>query len=277
MLAAMTPSEVEPSGGARGDAPVVFDRVADSYDATRGFPPGVEERVTERVLAAGRLGPTSRVLEIGVGTGRIALPLAGRVEAVIGIDLSAPMLARLEAKRGGRPVFSARADAGCLPFPAASFDAVIGVHVFHLLPRWREALREVARVLRPGAPLLHAADDASGGEVWAEFRRRIATENGLENVGVPRARFEDFPEHEGWTLAGEVQRVAFTRALTPQALLDRLERRSWSLTWNLGDAELARLSAALRAELLARHGALDAPLEIPSGFWIRAYLPPRGA
>jgi ubiquinone/menaquinone biosynthesis C-methylase UbiE len=255
-------------------APVVFDRVADSYDQTRGFPPGVEDTVAELVASAGGLGPESRALEIGIGTGRIALPLAARVGSVVGLDLSTPMLARLLAKRGERRVRAIRADAARLPFPAASFDAVIGVHVFHLIPRWREVLAEAVRVLRPGARLLVAADDASSGNVWADWRRRFTAELGLENAGVPRDRFEDFPAIEGWTLVGPAARIAFERRMPPQALLDRMAKRSWSLTWDLSDADLERLVATLRAELLARYGSLDAPVAMPSGFWVRAWLPP---
>jgi ubiquinone/menaquinone biosynthesis C-methylase UbiE len=258
-----------------GAAPVVFDRVAESYDETRGFPPGVEDAVAELIAAAGGLGPASRALELGIGTGRIALPLAARVGSVIGVDLSAPMLAVLAAKRGARPVRAALADAARLPFPGASFDAVIGVHVFHLIPRWREVLAETARVLRPGARLLVAADDASGADLWAQWRRRLWNELGIENAGVPRRRFEDFPAVEGWTRVEPVHRIAFERRLPPQALLDRMAKRSWSQTWKMRDDDLARLVDELRAELVARYGSLDEPVAVQSGFWVRAWLPRR--
>jgi SAM-dependent methyltransferase len=261
----------EPRGA---DEPVVFDRVADSYDATRGFPPGVGARAAERIAAAGRLGPGSRVLELGIGTGRIALPLAERIGALWGVDLSAPMLARLASKPGAERVRVARADAARLPFPDAAFDAVLGVHVFHLIPRWREVLRETARVLAPGGRLLHAADDASSGDLWVKWRQRLVDEHGIENAGVPRARFEDFPEHEGWTQDGEPERLAFERVLTPRVMLERITGRSWSITWELSDAQVAELAQGLRAELVERYGALDEPVRVSAAFWVRAYRPP---
>ena len=73
------------------------------------------------------------------------------------------MLAQLAAKRGARRVDPVRADATRLPFADGCFDAVLAVHVFHLIPRWRDVLAEVARVLRPDGSLLHAADDQSAG------------------------------------------------------------------------------------------------------------------
>ena len=79
------------------DASTYGDRFADVYDDWYGDVTDVEacaERVAE--LAAG--GP---VLELGVGTGRLALPLAARGVEVHGIDTSAAMLDRLRAKPGG--------------------------------------------------------------------------------------------------------------------------------------------------------------------------------
>jgi len=254
------------------DAPttsIAFDRAAGYYDATRGYPPGVDARVAALIAEAGALGPTSRVLEIGVGTGRIALPLSAHVARVFGVDLAAPMLEKLRAKRGQRRVAVARADAARLPLRDASVDAVLGVHVFHLIPRWREVLEEVRRVLRPGGVLLHAADEQSA--FRRAWRERIEVELGTEHVGVPRARFEDFPEEHGWRLDGPVRRLAFETRLTPQDLLDRMARRTWSVTWRLSDAELERTVTALREELLARFGDLGREVALEAGFWVRAY------
>lgn len=250
--------------------PVVFDRAAGFYDATRGFPPGVERDVAALLADAGGLGPESRVLEVGIGTGRIALPLAAHVGHVVGVDLSAPMLRQLLERRGTAHVGVARADAARLPFATASFDAAVGVHVFHLIPAWREALAEIARVLRPGGALLHAADQEGSLGLSAH---RLAAELGYENAGVPRDRLETFLEEEGWRPA-PVRRIDFTRSTTPRTLLDRMSTRSWSVTWQMTDADLARVVERLRAELIRRYGALDRPIEMQTGFWVRRHLPP---
>jgi SAM-dependent methyltransferase len=254
------------------DGPVVFDRAAPTYDATRGFPPGVDERVAALIAEAGGLGRGSLLLEIGVGTGRVALPLAKRVRGVVGVDLSRAMMQELVAKRGRLAVDLARADAARLPFRDASFDAVLGVHVFHLIPRWREVLAEIARVLRPGAPLLHGADDRMGD--WATWRDRFAREHRVENVGVSHDRFATFPEDEGWQLRGAPHRIDFPRALQPRQMLERMARRDWSFTWRMSDAQLEEAVDALRGELLGRYGDLDRTVELPGGFWVHAYLPP---
>ena len=281
---------------------VVFDRVAGDYDATRGFPPGVEEAVADAFVRAGGLGPASRLVEVGVGTGRIALPLAARVGGIVGIDRSAPMLAKLVTKRAARPVAAVRGDGARprsagglavvrgdgarprsagglaavrgdgtrLPLADASVDAAVAVHVFHLIPGWRAVLAELARVLRPGGLLLYGGDDAMRGAAWRRWRDRTESQFGVENVGVPRARLESFLEDEGWRPAG-VERVRFTRRERPSRLLAQVEERTWSSTWRMSDAQLAEATAALRADLVAAFGDLEREVELESGFWVRAY------
>lgn len=258
-----------------GQESVSFDRAAGFYDETRGFPPGVETRVAALVAEAGGLGPASRVLELGVGTGRIALPLAARVREVVGVDRSRPMLEQLLGKRGDRRIRAILADATALPVAARTFDAVLAVHVFHLIPRWRSVLDEAARALRPGGLLLHAADDQSA--VWAAWRQRLDAEIGYEHPGVPRARFESFPADEGWVFVPPVHALRFTRTIEPKELLDRMAQRTWSVTWRMRDEELARAVDALRTELVARFGALDRRVEVETGFWVRAFRPPDAA
>src|SRR5690606_5862653 len=102
---------------------VSFDRAVEYYDHTRGFPPGIEPHIAALFVGAGGLSSQSRVLEIGVGTGRIALPLARHVGAYFGVDLSAGMLGKLRGKQQSEPIHVAQGDITQLPFAAASFDA----------------------------------------------------------------------------------------------------------------------------------------------------------
>jgi SAM-dependent methyltransferase len=92
------------------------ERVAARYDQPSGgmFDPAAIEPVVERLV---ELAGSGRALELGIGTGRIALPLAQRGVPVHGIELSRAMVARLRAKPGGEAIgvtvgdfASARAD-----------------------------------------------------------------------------------------------------------------------------------------------------------------------
>ncbi len=253
---------------------VAFDRAAGFYDATRGFPPGVDERVGELFVAAGGLGRGSRLLEVGIGTGRIALPLARHVGLYTGVDLARAMLGELVRKASDVRVRPVRADATRLPFASRAFDAAIGVHVFHLIPGWRSVLKELARVLRPEGLLLHGGDEQQRGEAWSTWRRRVEASFGMENVGVPRERIQSFLAEEGWRPAGERRELRFARTLRPRELIESVRGRLWSMCWRMSDTQVEQAAAALETDLVTRFGDLDRPVELEAGFWVQAHHPP---
>lgn len=120
-----------------------FDPVADVYDATRGLPPSLMDRVANVLVDV--LGRDGLVLEAGVGTGRFAAPLRARGVRVVGVDIAPRMVARARAKGCG-DLFLATATR--LPFRDRVFHACLTVHMLHLVPAWRDLLREIARVTR---------------------------------------------------------------------------------------------------------------------------------
>ena len=156
--------------GSRQPDSIAFDRAAGYYDESRGVPAAVEELVADQLEAA--VGPAGRLLEVGAGTGRIALPLHRRGRRIVGVDLSRPMLDRYRAKaaaEGLAPPPVLQADATRLPFPDAGFDAVLEVHVLNLVPGWRRALAEARRVLVAGGLLLSGGgggDERGRGMGW---------------------------------------------------------------------------------------------------------------
>src|SRR5207245_4904067 len=107
---------------------VNFDRAAARYDATRGFPPETEAEVA--ALLAAELAGRGRCLEIGVGTGRIAVPLRRSGVDVYGVDISVAILREPLRKGESGPLpWVAYADATALPFDDASFGAGLACHV----------------------------------------------------------------------------------------------------------------------------------------------------
>ena len=78
-----------------------FDRVADRYDATRVHPAEASAEIAAGLMRVGGLQSGAEVLEIGIGTGRIALPLLASGVNVTGIDIAPRMLEQLEAKVRG--------------------------------------------------------------------------------------------------------------------------------------------------------------------------------
>jgi SAM-dependent methyltransferase len=144
-----------------------YDHDAADYDVRHGDRRSVvRARVVDRVLLAG-IGGATRVLEIGVGTGRLLAQVRAPVR--VGIDIAAGMLAQAAA----RGLIVARADGHQLPFADETFDAVIaGKGSLRYLDPAR-ALAEAARVLRPGGAL---AFHLYGGAVWSPRRAPPASD-----------------------------------------------------------------------------------------------------
>jgi len=103
-----------------------------------------------------RLPAGATVLDMGCGPGVATALLAekGRSRLVAAFDFDAGMVKRARRRLRGDPrVGLLVADAARMPFPDGLFDAVFVLGVVHHVPEWRVALREVARVLKPGGRL----------------------------------------------------------------------------------------------------------------------------
>lgn len=254
---------------------ISFDRAASFYDETRGFPTDEEGKIAEIIAHTANLQPTSRVLEIGVGTGRIALPLAEKVGLLAGVDISSAMMRRLRSKRGSESVLTAQASADALPFPAGVFDCAVAVHVFHLIPTWQQVIAELERVLHPGARLIHcwSRQDAVTKQLWDVWSATIPDEH-VFNVGVAWKDNETFLPEMGWQAVAEIVEYRYEHALAPKVFLDRLRRRVWSQTWRLSDSQIEKGIGALEAFIAATYPDPDTPLPVTSGFVAQAYMRP---
>ncbi len=253
---------------------VAFDRAADYYDGTRGFPPGVERDVAALMARVGGLTAQSRVLEIGVGTGRIALPLAAHVRAYFGVDLARAMMARLRAKQAGELVYIAQGDVTRLPYPDAAFDAVIAVHVFHLIPAWRAVLAEVARVLRPGAPLLHGWNERIASNTLQEVWQQATHEAREADGAIPHHRRTTFLVENGWHERGSGESIPFVTPRAPRDFLESIRQRKYSSMWKMDDETVRRGLEAVQAYVDAHYADPAQPELLESGFRVQAYLPP---
>jgi ubiquinone/menaquinone biosynthesis C-methylase UbiE len=256
---------------------ITFERAADYYDATRGFPAGHDANVAALFVEVGGLTANSRVLEVGIGTGRIALPLAPHVGSIVGVDLARPMMARLLAKRTTERIILAEGDARLLPLPSGVFDAAVVVHVFHLIPDWEQALAEIGRALRPDGVLLIGKNNNQGREtafstLEAAWKAVIPPEQ-AEHIGL-RDDFALHAERLGWRVASPLRSYVYTVTDSPEAYYQRMAQRIWSRTWVLSDEEMARGLAALRKAIDESFVDPNAPIDIPVSFDLQAFRPP---
>ncbi|MDQ6804385.1 MAG: methyltransferase domain-containing protein [Actinomycetota bacterium] len=116
-------------------------------------------RLRQEILALAQLTPEDRVVDIGAGTGLLALAAAPEVRHVSAIDISPAMCRRLEAKVAGLAhtnVDVLVANATVLPLADGSADVVLSNYCFHHVSDKdkRRALEEITRVLRPGGRLV---------------------------------------------------------------------------------------------------------------------------
>jgi ubiquinone/menaquinone biosynthesis C-methylase UbiE len=201
-------------------------------------------------------------LDIATGAGHTALALAPHVASVVAYDLTEQMLAETRRNAEARRLMNVstkRGPAEKLPFPDASFDIVTVRHAPHHFADVRSAVREMARVARPGARVLIAdscaADyDEKNPEIAAQWDRMemLRDPSHVRNYSPSewRAMVADaglrvvseetsFATEDG----GPMDFVAWTQRIkTPPAAIEELSR----LFRNASPA----LATALRIELI---------------------------
>lgn len=135
----------------------------------------------KRLVDLAHLAPGESVLDVGCGTGSLAIAARRRVRTdghVVGIDASPEMIARATSKanRAGIDVSFKVAVAEALPFPETCFDVVLSTLMLHHLPRKvrQQCAREIRRVLKPQGRVLVAdfAQAQSRSGLLAHLHRR---------------------------------------------------------------------------------------------------------
>lgn len=255
---------------------ISFDRAAGYYDRTRELRPEVQAAVID--LLAGELRGRGRCLEIGVGTGRVALDLHAAGVPMAGIDLSRPMLDRLVQKAGGTPPFPlAVADAIALPWRDGTFGAAIACHVLHLIPSWQAAAEELVRVVdRGGVILVDVGGDAPG--VGRELVRYFFAQTRLGARSRPGlvdpAELDRLLAGHGMA-ARPLAPVVRRRDVRVEDVIRRLEEGVFSGCWPLDQEERLAAGAATRKWARERIGSLERVHSIEREIVWRAYEVPR--
>jgi ubiquinone/menaquinone biosynthesis C-methylase UbiE len=218
-----------------------FDQLAERYDETRGGESRGDEYAADvhARLPAGE----AVVLEIGVGTGVVALGLKRRGRKVVGLDLSAPMLSRAIERLG--PVV-VRTDAMQMAIAGASVDHAVSVWVVHSVKQPVLLFREAARVIRPGGLYVvcttqRPAPDDLVGVTIAEMCARIDVRR-----GAPRPRRVSVDEVLDWAadsgFSGTVHEMERQWVSSPDQELKAIEYRQWPAMRELDESSVEEVT-----------------------------------
>ena len=182
-----------------------FDKKAPEYDAWYKTQKGalVDALETECAFSLFTPAPGMRVLDAGCGTGNFSLKMAALGAHVEGIDLSAPMIGYAREKAAASEysdqLHFQLGDLYQLPFPDASFDAVLSMAAFEFIHDDQRALDEFLRVVKPGGHVLIGTITADSD--WGlEYQSHMPREDSVFH-------------HAAFKTAGEM------RALLPEQLL----------------------------------------------------------
>ena len=228
-----------------------WDEYAPFYDWENARTLGRRDVPFWRRVTAGAGGA---VLELGCGTGRIAVPLASAGVDLVGIDRSAPMLARLRSAASraklDAPIRVARGDIRALPFAAGAFSMVLAPYgVLQSLLAERDlaaTLQAVARVLKPGG--LFGIDLVPDVPNWREYENQVQLRGPaaggahltlIESVRQdPRRRLTTFTQRYIERRGGRKTEHCFDltfRTLSVTQMARRLEAAGFAVETVLGD------------------------------------------
>ena len=193
------------------NADAEYAALAPDYDRQWAAYNAATARRTLGTFFAVESGP-SLLLDVGCGTGSMLAGLIGSPHVGAGLDRSAEMLAVARGRLPGATLV--RGDAAALPFPDATFDAVVTNSVLHYADDPAACVRELVRVVKPGGPVVWT--DWDGGSLgtravvaWLRLTGRplgrVLSAEGMtaimEDAGLKQVRTTRWRHGRLWDLA----------------------------------------------------------------------------
>ncbi|HTT90962.1 MAG TPA: methyltransferase domain-containing protein [Acidimicrobiales bacterium] len=236
-----------------------WDLDAPTYDRSAGHNPtsALELAVWSGALRRLLPPPPARVLDVGSGTGFVALLLARQGYEVTALDLSSGMLGRLQekAREAGLGVATVHADAA--DPPVGGFEAVVERHLLWTLPDPETALRAWYRSAPAGRLLLLEG-------MWGKAGGRAEQLRRTGHAALRRLRKAP-PDHHGEYGAALRSQLPLSGGAAPETVVALVESTPW------GPARVERLSDVEWAARMALPSALDRVLGVAPRYAVMAH------
>jgi ubiquinone/menaquinone biosynthesis C-methylase UbiE len=251
-----------------------FDKMADMYDATRLCDPRSFDAAIDFITGKFPPGIHKNLFEPGIGSGRIAIPLAKKGYRVTGVDISIEMLKllarKLRASGKGLQIYYEQADVTNLSYDNEQFDIAVATHLFYFISDWRKAADELLRVTKGPVILMHTG---SGYEipVLNERYKHICEKLGcsLKQIGCQSTNeVTDYYKHQGCKISHKIGCWAWTSNLNLKKAVFYLESRAYSFT-TIADSKIhSAIMNEIKKELLDKHGTLETFVDVPNEIYI---------
>lgn len=238
-----------------------FDGMVGLYDETRTFDEECFSSALDYIESRFPPSKYGSVFEPGIGSGRIAIPLAERGYGIVGVDISEKMLSllseNLHDKSFTNRIAFQQADTTDLPFPDAEFDLAIVVHLFYFIPDWRKAVDEICRVVKPNGfiILMHTGTGAEIPDMNRRYKELCAGQGFVVNPQGVSGTEEvvTYIRETGRAVEYVRDRWQWTAQIPVSRALEYIQRRAYSFTNEVPDEVHKAVIKMLREESELRH------------------------
>jgi len=253
-----------------------FDSMIKLYDETRIFDRDCFDSALDFLVERFPPCDFGNVLEPGIGTGRIAIPLAERGYRITGIDISEEMLSilrrRLAQSKKSLQISVQKANMTELPFSDGTFDMVVAVHLFWFIEEWRKAVDEILRVVRSDAPvvLMHTGMGAEIPFLNNRYKELCAKQGyPIESVGVKSTtEVIDYVIKLGCHVEQIRDRWRWTSHIQLDRAFGYIKSRAYSFTTFAPDSVHETAIRRLESEIEHQYGSLTAVIDVPNQIYL---------